>query len=483
MGEAKTAVKRKAPPTRIRAPARRPAPGREAAAAGVQAALRVGAANDPLEREAEVTAERVVAMPAPVAGAARPPSAEATRPMRDAPSAASRIPQVDQESQPDTTTFDSAPPVPADHQDPDVPPAEDVDASGLADDEFGEIEAGEPEPPDLKLSPAEPAAVGPAGGDAPADVARAVAQPGAGRPLPAPVRAFMEPRFGVDFSDVRIHDAPADRHASERIGARAFTHRSHIWMGEGERVEDRRLLAHELTHVVQQTRRAPLARAVAQRSEPEVRRGWAADKAERVARNVPGYTLLTVILGRSPITGEDVLRSAENLVGGFLGLLPGGEQIFRKLQETRALERAFDWISGRLSELDITWSRIKRLVSDFLDEMPDLSPLAVAKRIFRPLVADLVTFVGEIKDKILEFVLRGALALAGPWGERVWEIIEQARETLSLILNDPIGFAKNLIGAVVKGFRQFGSKIWTHLKKGLMGWLFGTLQGDGDRAS
>ncbi len=358
-----------------------------------------------------------------------------------------------------------------------MPSAEDVDTAGLAEDEFGEIETGEPDAPDLKLSPAEPAAVGAAGGDAPADVARAVAQPGAGRPLPDPVRAFMEPRFGADFSDVRIHDASSDRRASERIGARAFTHRSHIWMGEGERVEDRRLLAHELTHVVQQTGRVPLARREAQRAEPEVRRGWAADKAERVARNVPGYTLLTVILGRSPITGDEVPRTAENLIGGFLGLLPGGELIFRKLRETRALERAFDWVSGRLSDLDITWSRIKRLVSDFIDEMPDTSPLSVAKRIFKPLVTDILTFVGEIKDKILEFILRGALALAGPWGEKVWGIVAQAREALSLILNDPIGFAKNLVGAVVKGFRQFGSRIWNHLQKGLMGWLFGTLQG------
>src|SRR5690606_5368975 len=71
----------------------------------------------------------------------------------------------------------------------------------------------------------------------------------------------------------------------------------------------------------------------------------------------------------------------------------------------------------------------------------------------------------------------GALMLAGSWGERIWGVIQQARDTISLILSDPLGFAKNLIGAIVGGFRRFSGNIWKHLKAGLMGWLFGTLQG------
>ena len=333
-----------------------------------------------------------------------------------------------------------------------------------------------------KWQPGEECAVGAEGGDAPQDVTRAVAQPGAGRPLQTSVRQFMEPRFGVDFSDVRIHDAPQDRLAADRIGARAFTHREHIWLGEGESVDNRRLLAHELTHVVQQTRRKQNRQA--QRMEikgedktPRLRRGWIANKAEKIARNVPGYTLLTVILGKSPITGKRVTRNAENLIGGFLGLLPGGNLLFEKLKETRALQRAFDWVAGRLSELNITWSRVKRLVNEFIDEKPIFSPLKTAKRIFKPLVNDVIQFIKDIKDKILEFILRGALALAGSYGEKVWAVIQKARDTISMILSDPLGFAKNLVSAIVKGFKQFGANIWKHLKKGLMGWLFGTLQG------
>ncbi|MDI5920401.1 DUF4157 domain-containing protein [Halomonas sp. LR5S13] len=483
MGDVSATIRTKKParPARTsRVPVRRPAPAvvHRHEAARIQPALKVGAANDPMEHEAEATAERIVTMSAPGHDTAAPPaqgglSAEARR-----------FPKVDQESQPDTDAFESEPAIPADHQDPDVPSGEDVDTAGLANDEFAEVEAGEPDDPDgaARMAPGEAAATGPQGGDAPASVTRVVAQPGPGGPLPASVRTFMEPRFGVDFSDVRIHDAPSDRRAADRIGARAFTHRHHIWMGQDESVDNRRLMAHELTHVVQQTHRAPVRtperpEIEGEDSDPSLQRGWVADKAEKIARNVPGYTLLTVILGKSPITGDRVERNAENLIGGFLGLLPGGNLIFERLKETRALERAFEWVSTRLSELNITWSRIKGLVSDFIDEMPAWSPLKIAKRIFQPLVDDIITFISEIKDKILEFIIRGALKLAGPYGEKVWAVIEKVRDVISLILSDPLGFAKNLVRAVVNGFKQLGNNIWQHLKKGLMGWLFGTLQG------
>jgi Domain of unknown function (DUF4157) len=78
-----------------------------------------------------------------------------------------------------------------------------------------------------------------------------------GRPLDAATRAFMEPRFGYDFSQVRVHtDARADA-AAASLGAVAFTAGSDIAFRSGEYAPEtaggRRLLAHELTHVVQQS--------------------------------------------------------------------------------------------------------------------------------------------------------------------------------------------------------------------------------------
>jgi hypothetical protein len=79
---------------------------------------------------------------------------------------------------------------------------------------------------------------------------------GAGSPLPSSERSFFEPRFGRDFSRVRLHaDGQADSMAKS-IQARAFTVGRDIFFGQGEyrsgSSEGRDLLAHELTHVVQQ---------------------------------------------------------------------------------------------------------------------------------------------------------------------------------------------------------------------------------------
>lgn len=76
---------------------------------------------------------------------------------------------------------------------------------------------------------------------------------GQGSPLPDPVRSFMEPRFGVDFSQVRVHTGSDANQMNRNVGAQAFTHGSDIYFGEGRSPTNLELTAHELTHVVQQT--------------------------------------------------------------------------------------------------------------------------------------------------------------------------------------------------------------------------------------
>ena len=78
----------------------------------------------------------------------------------------------------------------------------------------------------------------------------------AGRPLDSEARAFFEPRFGYDFSQVRIYSDEKEAQSAQSIGALAYTAGPNIAFGGGryqpETGEGRRLLAHELTHVVQQ---------------------------------------------------------------------------------------------------------------------------------------------------------------------------------------------------------------------------------------
>jgi hypothetical protein len=83
----------------------------------------------------------------------------------------------------------------------------------------------------------------------------------AGSPLPHDVRSTMQSRLGHDFSGVRVHADGQAAEAAERVSARAFAVGPHIVFGRGEyrpgSADTNRLLAHELTHVVQQRGAAP----------------------------------------------------------------------------------------------------------------------------------------------------------------------------------------------------------------------------------
>lgn len=78
-----------------------------------------------------------------------------------------------------------------------------------------------------------------------------------GKSLPAPERAYFEPRFRHDFSNVRLHADEQAASLASTLHARAFAFGNHIVLGAGQQVaridDGRRVLAHELAHVVQQS--------------------------------------------------------------------------------------------------------------------------------------------------------------------------------------------------------------------------------------
>ena len=77
-----------------------------------------------------------------------------------------------------------------------------------------------------------------------------------GKSLPDSVKSFFEPRFGSDFSDVRIHTDSAAAKSAQSINALAYTSRNNIVFNHNqfspETESGKKLMAHELTHVLQQ---------------------------------------------------------------------------------------------------------------------------------------------------------------------------------------------------------------------------------------
>jgi hypothetical protein len=84
---------------------------------------------------------------------------------------------------------------------------------------------------------------------------------GSGQQLPESTRDFFEPRFGHEFENVHVHADNSADSLNRSIQARAFTRGSDIYFASGEYQPEsssgRELLAHELTHVIQQTGGSP----------------------------------------------------------------------------------------------------------------------------------------------------------------------------------------------------------------------------------
>jgi hypothetical protein len=126
-----------------------------------------------------------------------------------------------------------------------------------------------------RADPAVAAAIRP-GAARKADAGPEVARPetlGLGQALPAPVRDWFEPRLGADLSSVRLHLGPSADAAARSVGAQAFAAGEHVGFADKAfrpaEASGRRLIAHELAHVLQVRAGAASAALRLERGDPE----------------------------------------------------------------------------------------------------------------------------------------------------------------------------------------------------------------------
>ncbi len=162
---------------------------------------------------------------------------------------------------------------------------------------------------------------------------------GGGQLLPDSTRAFFEPRFGHDFSGVRVHSGAAAVQSARDVNARAYTVGSDIVFGAGQLTpgthEGRRLIAHELTHVVQQSQGGlpPVAPRVTHE----------ADAARAPEASVSGGTLVQI----SAATGVELTRDEDPEVEKALGGLkeqevPSGQPAKPAAQDALTTDELID---------------------------------------------------------------------------------------------------------------------------------------------
>ncbi|GJL76409.1 DUF4157 domain-containing protein [Nitrosomonas sp.] len=231
---------------------------------GLQRKLTVGAADDQYEQEADQVARQVMSMPdAAVANNSmqRTSSQEddQEKMVQTKPLATSITPFVQREiinNEEDNETPVQAKLASVQRE---ISPEEDKDnpvQAKIANEINRKTLQRQPEAVDEEEEPIQAKSAGSmsdsfeAGDDVESQISQSK---GLGSPLPDPVRNYMEPRFGVDFSDVRVHTGNEAVQMNRAVGAQAFTHGSDVYFGEGRSPNNLELTAHELTHVVQQT--------------------------------------------------------------------------------------------------------------------------------------------------------------------------------------------------------------------------------------
>ena len=368
--------------------------------------------------------------------------------------------------------------------------------------------------PEMQRAAAEGDTIQRTGGGAPtvaADAQTEIQQStSGGTALPNEVRNDMEPRFGADLGDVRVHADEQSASLTNHLSARAFTYRNHLFFGRGQYQPGtdtgRRLLAHELTHTIQQgatVQRAaeppgPAAAEVqrvpavtSKGSPPAVQRLGVRDALDYFAdkaHNIPGFRMLTLILGFNPINQRSVQRTAANFLRALIELVPGGAIITRALDAHGVINEAATWVGQKVAQLGDIGGQILGALRRFIDSLSwsDIFHLGDvwnrAKRIFTDPIGRLISFgtgvVTELLGIVKRVILRPLAALAE--GTRGYDLLK------ALLGQDPITgdpfprTADTLIGGFMKLIGQ--EEVWLNIKRGnavarAYAWFQGALAG------
>lgn len=412
-----------------------------------------------------------------------------------------------------------------------------------------------------------------------ADTLAEIQSGGSGTEMPTRLRLFMEPRFGADFAAVRLHVGDHAAALAGRLGAQAFTVGRDIYFGKGQFQPDspagRELIAHELTHTIQQNgivpraphpvaRAAPAAPAASAKSPaasaPPAAKSTAAAPARVAAKPaaatkppptaaltkapapvkvlatatektelapkgpaalgppamrsaaprpaapavsapsahvgarapksvqrlgisdawnyfadkaniIPGFRMLTIVLGVNPLNMAPVDRSAANVLRAIIEFIPGGGLIVQALNNSGVFDKVGAWVSDQLATLKMTGSALKDAVTNFLGTLSwsDIFDLGGvwerAKRIFTEPIDHLIAFAKDLVVGILKFIKDAILLPLAKLAEGTagWPLLIAVLGK-NPITGDPVPqTAENLIGGFLTLIHQ--DEIWANMKK------------------
>lgn len=309
-----------------------------------------------------------------------------------------------------------------------------------------------------------------------------------GQSLSSDVRSYMEPRFGADFSNIRIHTDHESANLSNQLSARAFTYQNHIHFShdqyQPETGEGKHLLAHELTHTIQQGHAIQRSPQVTTTTTPppiqrfgitnllEAGKQKLLDELADKAYYIPGFRMLTIVIGFNPINGRSTDRSAANILRALIELVLIGPFITRALDNYGIFNKVGAWVEPQLAALSGIGSEVINGVKDFMTSLslPDIGNLSGlwerAKNIFVNPGRRLISFAENAVTGIMKFVKEAILKplAAMAQGTRGYDLLR------AILGQDPITGEQvprnpeTLIGGFMKLVGQ--EEVWENIKKG-----------------
>ncbi|NML21664.1 DUF4157 domain-containing protein [Pseudoflavitalea sp. G-6-1-2] len=288
------------------------------------------------------------------------------------------------------------------------------------------------------------------------------AEKGKGSPLPESTRSSMESSFGADFSGVRVHTGSSANQMNQDLGAKAFTHGNDIYFNKGQYDTSSKsgnsLLAHELTHTIQQG-------ASSQKNEEGPVQRAPLTGANHIQRSF----LDSVASGMGAVwdaTGGQLVDAAGNVIemgaDFFWDVLeeisPEGAALVRKISQVgileflkdllkSALSRIFDGLmnnAGMLGSFGPTFQQLLLKARTIIMALSkgDCKPLFEAMDQMKEI---LTALAGEAWSKITEFFAPAVEFLEGLWTSYGAPFIESV---------------KALAGDVWDGIKDMGQRIW-----------------------
>ncbi len=267
---------------------------------------------------------------------------------------------------------------------------------------------------------------------------------GSGSPLPANTRSSMEQAFGNDFSGVRVHAGSDAARMNKELGAHAFTHGSDIYFNDGKYATNSKsgqlLLAHELTHTIQQggAGKSGTTQAKIQRWPDWVSdaAGWVSDTASDAAG--------AVVEGAEWVGGQ--VADGARWVGGQVadGASWVGEQISAAAQWV--IDRIRSAINSGTDYLTEQWENIKQFGSGCFDTIKNGFGTLVhfVTNPLSSLLSALSAMDADLLGSVWSLLTSGANAL---WGG-INSVINGVLETGAGIWSTVSGFVNGIFNTV-----------------------------------